>query len=42
MKLKNFKNNILAIAVHESYDVFNNSNIESLQTPRNYIIFAND
>ena len=37
IKLKNFKNNISAIAVLGSYYIFNNRNIESWHTPSNYI-----
>ena len=37
IKLKNFKNNISAIAVLGSYFIFNNRNIESWHIPSNYI-----
>ena len=37
IKLKNFKNNISAIAVLGSYHIFNNRYIESWHTPSNYI-----
>ena len=37
IKLKNFKNNISAIAILGSYFIFNNRNVETWHTPSDYI-----